>query len=204
MTNKLESLTFLHDFIISNIPNNISQIELLFGDKINNVMFNTRLNLASKNNFDIIPIINRTLLDYFIEDIYPLLIHKVSNYYYDNYCYNIKQLYKKEEKAISYYNKTIINYNLIDNVCLKAISIDYKKPIYFTNMKTYNHKEKYTLLEWNCIHDVILSVKIYKTYFTFEIKILITENNKIPPNKMKSIEKIYKKMYNIYKNINNL
>ena len=55
---KLQDIDILKDFITSNVPLNINEIEIIFGNKINNMMFNTRFNLISKNNYDIIPIIN--------------------------------------------------------------------------------------------------------------------------------------------------
>lgn len=205
MTHKLKKINYLQDFIINNVPHNINQIELIFGEKVNNIMFNTRLNLNEKQyNNNIIPIINSILSNYFIKNTYPLSIQTISNYYYDKDCYSIKQLYKKQEKQISYYNKKIVDYNLIDNVCLKANYFNFKKPIYFTNLKTYNNKEKFILLEWYCINDIIINVKMYKTYFTFEMKIIINENRKISPNKMKIIQEIYEKMDLIYKNIKNI
>ena len=136
----LNQKEILQDFIINNVPHKIDNIEIVFGEKQNNVMFNTRLNLQNKNNYDIVPIINCMLSTYFINNNNPFTINYISNYYFENYCYNIKQQSYKD-KEISYYNEKLINYNLIENVCLKAKSKHYKKPIYFTSMKTYNHKE---------------------------------------------------------------
>ena len=195
---KIEAVNCLQDFIIANVPKSINQLEFLFGNKKNNIIFNTRLNSSSNNNFDIIPVINSILIDYFIN---PVSIYNVATYYLNDYCYNIKKLYKSKHKHITYFKKQIINYNLIDKLCLKAENIIYEKPIYFSNMKTYNNKEKYLLLEWYCIEDIIINVKIYKTYFTFGMRINITENKKIPPHKMKTIKDIYKKMDLVFSNI---
>lgn len=200
-TIKLQNIDILQDFITSNVPLNITEIELIFGDKINNMIFNTRLNLLSKNNYDIIPIINSFFSIYFNEEKPSLSIKNIANNYYENNCYSIIQKYGTKNKQSSFFIQEIINYNLIDNICMKSKNINYKPNIYSNNMKTYNHKETYVLLEWYCSNDIYLIIKFYKTYFTFEMKININENKKIPPNKMKLIQDIYNKMVIIYKNI---
>mgnify|MGYP003974284035 CR=1 FL=1 len=201
---KLQDIDILKDFITSNVPLNINEIEIIFGNKINNMMFNTRFNLISKNNYDIIPIINSIFSIYFNDDKYKLSIKNVANNYYDNNCYSIIQNYGTKNKQSLFFIQEIINYNLIDNICMKSKNINYKPNIYSNNMKTYNHKETFVLLEWKCSNDIYIIIKFYKTYFTFEMKIIINENNKIPPNKMKLIQEIYKKMVIIYKNVINI
>ena len=71
----------LKEFIINNVPNKIDYIEILFGKKINYMMFNTRLNVDSKNKYDIVPIINSMLFNFFIKKNNPLLFKHIANSY---------------------------------------------------------------------------------------------------------------------------
>ena len=199
---QIDNTNILIDFVKKNVAlYDINNIEIHFGKKINDIIFDTRSNYKSEkiDHFDLIPMIN-SLLSPFIETKEKINFKKYQTINYENTIFTIKQCLSSKKIDYEYYQNNLEDYNITDTFCLKSKNKSYKNPIYFTNMKNYNHKENCLLIEWICFNDVRINLKVYKTYLSLSALIDVVEQNKIPQKKMDMIDNIFEKLELIYTN----
>lgn len=190
------------DFIKKSVSfKDINHIEINFGNKINDIIFDTRLNYKSDklNHFDLIPIIN-SLLSPFIESKDKINFKKYQIINYEDMIFTIKKCLSSNKIDYEYYQNKLDDYNLTNTFCIKSKKINYKNPLFFTNMKNYNHKENYLLIEWICFNNIKINIKVCKTYLSLSLIIDVIEQNKVPQKKLNMIRNIFEKLELIYTN----
>ena len=199
---KLCNKDIIEDYIKKSVGfYDVNIIELGFGNKINDIIFDNRLNYKSNtiNHFDLVPLIN-SLITPFVETKDHIKFKKIQIINYEDSVYIINKCLSSNKLDYNYYQNNLEDYNITDSFCIKSKKLNYKNSINFTNMKTYNHSENYLLIEWLCKNDIKINLKVYKTYLCLSMEINVIEKNKIPYKKMNMINKIFDILELIYTN----
>jgi len=208
--NSLSKYDYIKDFITRSV-NDTSEITINYGKKEGDFIFNTKI-LQIKN--DIIPIINSM----FHEEIRGFHLKTIKKYYFEDYIYEVEKLnkstlpipkfndyikndiYKKTYKSklndFEIYDVTTTTTATATDICIKSNSIQLERNE-LNNSNFYNHKERFTLLEWKCCHDINILLKVYGNHSVIELNVDLIEKRKIPPLKMQTILKMSKQLETI-------
>lgn len=188
------------DFIKRNVSlNNINNIEINYGKQISDNIFDTRLNYKSNklNNYDLIPMLN-SLLSPYMDTNHKIKIYTNQVLCFENNTFIINKCMSSNQFEYYYYENNLEDYNINNTFCIKSKKKILKNPIFFTNMKTYNHKENGRLIEWTCFCNIKIQLKIYKTYLTLSLSMDIIENKKIPQQRLDLLKQIFDKLSMVY------
>ena len=182
--------------LIKQIPN-CNQLDIFYGKKINNFIFETKFKSEKDNTYNLVPIINSYFGDCNIKN---MIINNIKEYYLDDKVLIVSNSPNLDIKQTCF-TKKMVDFNIIESknndICMRFNQFTKINHLYFESMKNYNHSTQYLQLKWLFDFDIELIIKVYSSYFIIDIKVKLEEKHKCPSDKENLIYDIYRKVSHI-------